>query len=239
MDLSIVVPCYNEAKNLRRLIDRFGESLAGRGGVEVVFVDNGSTDGSAEVFEGLLSRPGCAFGRVVTVPANRGYGHGIVAGLRAGRGDFLAWTHADLQTDPADVLAGFDRVVSQAGPAKCFLRGRRVGRGWFDRLFTAGMSAFASCVLRTPLRDINAQPKLFHRSFLDAMADPPDDFSLDLYVLYLARRLGLTVLEQPVEFGKRHAGEAKGGGSLRGKWRLTKRTLRFTLALRSRVSRCQ
>jgi hypothetical protein len=67
------------------------------------------------------------------------------------------------------------------------------------------------------------------------MDDAPWDFSLDLYVLYLAQSRGLKLIEQPVEFGARLHGEAKGGGSLRGKLRLTRRTLDYIFALRRRL----
>ncbi len=237
MELSIVVPCYNESKNLPRLLARFREALRGRAGVEVVLVNNGSTDDSAAVLARELSRPENHFARVVTVPVNQGYGYGITSGLRAAHGKFLAWTHADLQCDPNDVLLGFERLRQEPDPESCFLRGRRKGRKILDAVFTAGMSLLASVVLQARLNDVNAQPKLFHRSFFERMLNPPRDFSLDLYALYLARQEGLKVLAQPVYFGKRHAGEAKGGGSLRGKLRLTKRTLHYIFALRRELRR--
>lgn len=235
--LSIVVPCYNESKNIPRLVERFREVVGGRPSVEVVLVDNGSTDDSQTVFAAELAKPGNGFARVVRVPVNKGYGFGIVSGLRSSHGEFRGWTHADLQTDPNDLLVGFDNLISQPDSRTCFLRGRRVGRNPFDALFTAGMSVIASAVLGTWLHDINAQPKLFHRTFFDSLTRPPDDFSLDLYVLYEAKRRGLTVLTLPVHFGKRAAGEAKGGGTLRGKVRLVRRTFRYILGLRRELGR--
>jgi glycosyltransferase involved in cell wall biosynthesis len=232
--LSIVVPCYNEAANLPLVFAAFRDALQGRPGVEVVLVENGSTDDSAAVFATELALAENAFARVVRVPVNQGYGHGILSGLRQARGEFLAWTHADLQTDPADVLRGFDLLARQPQPERCFVRGRRRGRPLFDRIFTAGMSAVASLLLWSRLRDVNAQPKIFHRSLLAHLDAAPWDFALDLYVLHRANRLGLTVLEQPVCFGKRRHGEAKGGGSLRGKLRLTRRTLACIWKLRWR-----
>lgn len=239
MKLSLVVPCYNEEKNLPRLIARFRDVVGGRPGVEVVLVDNGSTDGSPAVFAAELAKPENAFARMVRVPVNKGYGFGIVSGLRAATGEFLGWTHADMQTDPKDLLDGFDKLAGQPEPEKCFLRGRRIGRNFFDWFFTAGMSVIASAALGTKVHDINAQPKLFHRSFFESLTHPPDDFSLDLYVLYTAKRRGLTVLELPVHFGKRLAGEAKGGGTLRGKYRLIKRTFRYIFALRRELARTE
>ncbi len=229
---SIVLPCYNEAATLPSLADRFAEVLHNRTDVEVVFVDNGSRDDSAAVLARELARPGRGFGRMVTVPVNQGYGFGILAGLRVATGEFVGWTHADSQYDPAVVLAGFDVLTRSAAPDRSFLQGRRVGRNWFDGLFTAGMSMVASLALGTRVRDVNAQPKLFPRHFLELMNRAPHDFSLDLYALFVARRHGFRVLELPVVFGRRLHGEAKGGGSVALKWKLTKRTWAFILQLR-------
>jgi hypothetical protein len=122
-------------------------------------------------------------------------------------------------------------------PERTFVRGRRLHRPLRDSVFTAGMSVFASCTLGVALADINAQPKLFPRCFLHLLADAPHDFSLDLYALYLARKHGFDILEQPVNFLARTAGEAKGGGSLRGKIKLTRRTVAYILELRRRLRR--
>ncbi len=233
--LSIVVPCYNEAGNLPSLLGRFGEVLADRDDVELVLVNNGSRDHSALVIACELDKPENAFARSVAVPVNQGYGFGILSGLRAATGEYLAWTHADLQTDPNDVLLGFARLMAEPAPQQCLVRGRRVGRPLLDRAFTVGMGWVASAALATPLYDINAQPKIFHHSLLAEMDDAPWDFSLDLYLLYLAQRRGLKVLEQPVHFAARQHGEAKGGGSLRGKARLTRRTLEYIFKLRDQL----
>ena len=80
MRFSLVIPCYNEAATLPLLLERCRE-LAATPGVEVILVDNGSTDGSAEVLAGLLLQyPGC---RSIRVERNKGYGFGILEGLRA------------------------------------------------------------------------------------------------------------------------------------------------------------
>lgn len=164
------------------------------------------------------------------------YGFGIMSGIRHATGEVLSWTHADLQTDPADVLAAYDRFAREREMSRCFLKGRRIGRNPLDAFFTFGMSVVSSLTLGQWLSDINAQPKMFHRSFLGQMTEPPDDFSLDLYVLYLARKLGLNILEQPVHFGGRTYGQAKGGGTLKGKIRLTKRSWKYILELRRKLT---
>lgn len=232
---SIVLPCYNESATLPSLFTRFSEVLKERSDIEVIFVNNGSKDDSDAVFTRELSLPNRAFARLVTVEVNQGYGFGILAGLRAATGEFIGWTHADSQYDPKIVVSGFDKISNDPDSQHCFLRGRRVKRNAFDAFFTAGMTCVSSLLLGTWLSDVNAQPKIFPKKFLESMVHPPHDFSLDLYALYLARRNGYHIIQLPVVFGQRIHGEAKGGGSLPLKWKLTKRTLAFTWQLRHDV----
>jgi len=89
--------------------------------------------------------------------------------------------------------------------------------------------------MRTQLRDINAQPNLFHRSFLRRIDDSPDGFSFDLYFYYMAKRFGYDILRFDVEFSERQYEEAKGGTTLSGKWKLIKRTLAYSLELKRRT----
>ena len=89
MRFSLVIPCYNEAANLPLLLER-GKELAVRLDVEVILVDNGSIDNTAEVLENLLPKyPGF---RSIRVEKNQGYGFGIVSGLKAAKGEILGWT---------------------------------------------------------------------------------------------------------------------------------------------------
>jgi hypothetical protein len=230
---SIVLPCYNEAGTLPSLIARFSEVIGDRNDLEVIFVNNGSTDTSAEVFRRELSQPNRRFARLVTVTVNQGYGFGILAGLRTAQGEFIGWTHADSQYDPTIVMAGFKQLVSCPDPLNSILQGRRQSRPLTDSIFTAGMSLVASAMLGVRVNDINAQPKLFPRRLLDHMQQAPSDFSLDLYLLFIACRQNFSFERLPVVFGARRFGEAKGGGSLRLKWKLTKRTLTFIRQLRA------
>ena len=87
------------------------------------------------------------------------------------------------------------------------------------------------------LSDINGQPKMFHRSFLEKLPEPPLDFSLDLYLLFQARYHGIPILEHPVRFRRRLHGVAKGGGTLKGKWKLILRTWNYMLKLKQVLGR--
>jgi glycosyltransferase involved in cell wall biosynthesis len=231
--LSIVVPCYNEAGNILLIINKFIEAIGPRTDIEVLLVNNGSTDNSAQIFTQALAVQSVKYFKVVNVPVNKGYGHGILIGLQNASSNTLAWTHADLQTDPKDVINGYDIYSTFAGK-KVFIKGKRIKRNPIEQFFTFGMQIVALFALKTYLDDINAQPKIFSRDFYyQYIKDKaPLDFSLDLFVLFTAKKESLEIIDIPVAFGKRHAGEAKGGGSWKTKIKLIKRTLRYIFKLK-------
>lgn len=227
--LSIVVPCYNEEKNIPLIIKRFAEVKKSYS-LEVVLVNNGSTDGSAKIFEKLC--PQYDFITLVTVSVNQGYGYGILAGLKAAKGDFLGWTHADMQTDPHDVIRAYELLRVKSFDKKLFVKGSRRKRPWFDQFFTLGMSCFESMYLRKGLWDINGQPNVFHKSFFAEWENPPHDFAFDLYVLYMAKMSKLQIVRFPVYFPERVHGESSWNTGLGGKVKLIKRTMSFSRSLK-------
>jgi len=231
MRFSLVIPCYNEAANLPLLLERCKE-LAVRPDVEVVLVNNGSTDSTTEVLENLLPKyPGC---RSIRVEKNQGYGFGIVSGLKAAKGEILGWTHADMQTDPQDALFGLEIFEKQGD--EIFVKGRRYGRPFMDVVFTVGMSIFETVLLTRPMWDINAQPTMFSRNFFESWTDPPDDFSLDLYAYYQAQKCGLKVYRFPVRFGERAHGVSHWNVNWAAKRKFIRRTVDFSLQLKKKIS---
>ena len=151
MKLSIIVPCFNESKNIPLILKKFSNVIT-RSDIEVLLVNNGSTDNSQSVINKLL--PKYNFARSVTVQVNRGYGFGIVSGLKEARGEFIGYTHADMQTDPADPIKALEIIEEYSDPHNYLIKGDRKGRPFFDQFFTLGMSFFESILLKMKLWDI-------------------------------------------------------------------------------------
>jgi glycosyltransferase involved in cell wall biosynthesis len=234
--LSIVLPCYNEQDNLPALFERLDKVVLKHESTEIILVNNGSTDNSEKVFEQELGKRNKSRFRVVSVEKNIGYGFGILSGLRAAKGNILSYTHADRQTDPLDVLAALD-IYEKEGHPQLLVKGYRKNRKKSEALFSAGMGLLASVALGTRLTEINAQPKLFSRTFFDSVEKTaPHDFSLDLYLLYQAQKHG-KIRDFPVFFSKRVAGEAKGGSgsTWKVKWKLIRRSYKYILELRGKL----
>lgn len=230
MMLSIVVPCYDEAENIPLILERFANVIK-RDDIEVILVDNGSTDNSPKILKELL--PKYRFARTIRVEVNQGYGYGIVQGLNACRGEFIGWTHADMQTDPADLIKAL-KIIEENGSRKdIYVKGNRKGRPAFDQIFTNGMSLFETVYMGVKLYDVNAQPNVFSKEFFESWQNPPKDFALDLYVLYMARKAKLDIKRFDVVFPERVHGESHwNNGSLKAKWKFIKRTIDFSIKLK-------
>jgi glycosyltransferase involved in cell wall biosynthesis len=231
MKLSLIIPCYNESENIPVIFDKCLK-LIDNGVFEVILVDNGSTDESNKVIKSLTKNYSSI--RSIRVPVNLGYGYGILQGLEAANGDILSWTHADLQTDPADIVVGIQLFEKYGNDI--FVKGRRYGRPIKEIIFTVGMSIFESLLLREPLWDINAQPTMFSRSFYQSWKQPPHDFSLDLYAYYLAKIKRIKTYRFLVYFGQRAKGVSSWNVGVVSKLKFIFRTLKYSLELKKKFN---
>ena len=230
-NLSIVIPCYNEEGNISSLFENLANLKKVHDNLEIIIVDNGSTDQSLEkIKEHHLYKEKLI--KLVIVEKNVGYGNGIMSGVYESTSKYISWCHADLQTPPKYACDAFKKNFYKLENEKIIIKGKRLNRDIFDQIFTFGMSIIASLLFGKKLTDINAQPKIFSRSFLSFLKDPPSDFSLDIYLMVVALQNHYKIEEYPVTWDERIAGEAKGGGSIKAKFRLIIQTLKCILALK-------
>ena len=222
--LGIVIPCYNEAKNIPKLIERCNLAMS-RADCEFLLVDNGSIDSTAQVFDSIAPIQGIKF---MKLEKNQGYGGGILAGLNTLQNDYIGWTHADLQTDPVDIID----IELIPGSVNQFLKGTRRKRRFLDQVFTSGMSLIMSFLFLTRLSDINAQPSVVSRDLFEKWSTPPSDFSLDLYAFVVARRESAYIRRFPVDFSNRYSGNSKWNNGLMARIKMTQRTIAYARKLR-------
>jgi len=196
--LTIVLPCYQEADRLPTALERYlAHFSAGVRGVELLVVDDGSTDQTLAVAEAIAARDRRV--RVLRCPTHRGKGFAVRTGMLAGRGDRLVFTDADASYGPDQV----ERVLRALDGAPVAI-GRRgdletsgpVLRRLASRVFNQAMRR----LLGLPFRDTQCGLKGFRRDAARELFGRTrvDGFAFDAEVLFLARRLGLTVAEVPV-----------------------------------------
>ena len=149
--LSVILPCFNESRNLPYVLEKFGKVI-NSDDIELIIVDNGSEDNTLKILEELI--PKYSFAKLEKVKVNKGYGYGIKSGLKVAQGKYLSWTHADMQTDPNDVIKALNLIENCSSRDKLFIKGKRKGRPWSDEFFTIGMSFFES-ILKIPVEILN------------------------------------------------------------------------------------
>ncbi len=199
--LSVVVPAYREADRIAATLLRLREALAplgASGGYEVIVVDDGSGDGTAEAARAAGAD------EVVVLPANRGKGAAVRSGMAAAKGRARAYIDADLAYSPDQLLrlvdgveSGYDMVVGSRRhlDAVTLIRARRLrevsGRAFalFSGLLLLGNHRDTQCGLKAFRSD--AAELLFSRSLVDG-------FAFDVELFLLAERYHLHVLEIPV-----------------------------------------
>jgi len=200
-DISVVIPAYNEALRLPATLARVRAHLEGLGREhEIVVVDDGSSDGTAEAARGA----GGDVVRVLRHEPNRGKGHAVRRGMLAARGERRLMTDADLST-PIEELArleaeldrGFDVAIgSRAVPGARVEVHQPLYREAMGRTFNALVQA----LLLPGLHDTQCGFKLFTAKAAEAAFSPGqlDGFSFDVEALYAARVRGLRIAEVPV-----------------------------------------
>ncbi|HLD72413.1 MAG TPA: glycosyltransferase family 2 protein [Candidatus Nanoarchaeia archaeon] len=229
--LSIVVPCYNERRNIPLILKRFAEVIPNRD-AELILINNGSTDSSQKIIELELKKPEYSFARTVLVPKNIGYGNGIYFGLQQAQGEILAYTHADMQCDPLDVIRAYQIISAKENPSLYLIKGRRTKRKIIPQILTTGLQLLSSSLFFKNFHEINAQPKVFQRELLEKLNFPPLDFNFDFYVLYKAKKEKLRIISIPVEFHPRKFGESSWDFGHLSKLKIIHKFIKYLLRLR-------
>jgi glycosyltransferase involved in cell wall biosynthesis len=205
-DLSLVVPCYNEAESIattaRELVEAFQRH---RVELELVLVDNGSSDGTGKIIDDLI-----AAGLPVvkeTVEVNQGYGHGVLRGLAACRGSFVGLVCADGQVAAEDVVKVYEMAARAKTPKLVKVRRRFRMDGHIRKIVSIAYNALANVVFGgLGSLDVNGNPKIFPREYLYRMNLSAVDWFLDAEIMIAAKRLGLPVLEFNILAQMREAG---------------------------------
>tara|TARA_A100001015_G_scaffold287037_1_gene356388 strand:- start:4168 stop:4905 length:738 start_codon:yes stop_codon:yes gene_type:complete len=211
VDFSLVLPCYNEEKNIKILFEEFiNLPRENVNKIELVFVNNGSTDKTEQEIDKVIeinkSNKNVIINKVNLV-TNQEYGGGIVAGLNAAKGDYLGWAHADLQTPLLDFYKLFKIVI---GKNKIFGKGYRVNNRGFDGIVSRFHENLASVILGVKLKEINAQPKIFSRDLMRYFNNFPKKWTvLDTYVFYVCLKNKIEIKVIDVIFKNRLYGQSK------------------------------
>lgn len=209
INFSLVLPCYNEEENISLLYKEFSEIPLDQYRAELILVNNGSKDGTQKEIEKIINNNKKDNINVVllNLKKNLGYGGGISEGLKIANGDYIGWSHADLQTPLIDFFKLFNLIKNKQ---KVFGKGIRVNnRGYFG-LISKMHEVLASKILGYNLKEINAQPKILSKDVLKYFNNMPKKWTtLDTYAVYISLENNIDIVEMDVIFKNRVHGESK------------------------------
>lgn len=211
-ELSVVVPAFNEGRRLRPSLEKIIGFLESRKGkTEILVVDDGSTDDTAEV-AASFSFPDL---RILRNTANRGKGYSVRRGFSEARGIWVLFTDADLSTPIEELDALLDATRAGADVA---IGSRAVDRSKIlvhqSRVRELGgivFNRFVRIALRLPIADTQCGFKLFNRAKCERLfrLQTIEGFGFDPEVLYLARKAGLVIQEVPVTWRNDEASKVR------------------------------
>jgi len=210
MDISVVIPVYNEAENIEALFIEVEQALAGRLAFEVVFVDDGSTDATVARLQALRAEHPEL--RIIRHAGNCGQSAAILSGLRAAAAPWVATLDGDGQNDPADIPRLFEiaRAGASADPPLAMVAGHRLRRQdtWRKRAASRIANAVRVRLLKDGTPDTGCGLKVFRR---DVFLMLPYFDHMHRFLPALVRRAGFAVESAPVAHRPRRAGYSKYG----------------------------
>ena len=228
-ELSVVLPVYNEKDNLIQMHAELKRSLDNIGKpYEILFVDDGSDDGSMEVLEDI-SATDCSV-RVVQFRRYFGQTAALAAGLALSKGEIIVTLDADLQNDPTDIPILLD-AISQGADLVCGWRHERKDGYWLRLVPSKIANAIISLTTDVKLHDYGCTLKAMRREVAENLRLYGE---MHRFIPAIASWYGINIVEIKVNHRARTSGTSKYGLSRTYRVILDLLTVKFMLAPSSR-----
>ncbi len=206
MRLSIVVPCFDEEENIRPFYEETSRCLAGiMDRVELIFIDDGSTDGTVSELKKLGEEVDTHI-RIVSFSRNFGKEAGLLAGLRAAKGDYVAIIDADLQQNPS-YIADMLQILSENPEYDCVAAYQKVrGEGKVLSFFKGSFYKLINRLTDIEFYRAASDFRLLSRKMVDAILSLPERcrFSKGIFSW-----VGFKTYYMPYEVEERRRGKSK------------------------------
>jgi len=208
MKLSVVIPCYNEAATIERVVEAVRNAPWPE--VELIVVDDGSTDGTRALLEGSL-RP--RIDRLLLHDRNRGKGAALRTGFQGATGDFVIVQDADLEYDPRDYPAVLAPLVD--GRADVVYGSRFLGGAphrvlyFWHSVGNGFLTLLSNMFTDLNLTDMETCYKAFRREVIQSIEIEEERFGFEPEVTAKVARLGCRIYEVGISYSGRTYAEGK------------------------------
>jgi glycosyltransferase involved in cell wall biosynthesis len=206
MKLSVIIPVYNEVKNISEIVKRVQATKLAS---EIILVDDGSKDGTGEILQKLDGKGKI---RVIRKGKNQGKGAAVVAGMKAAKGDVLLIQDADLEYDPRDypaLLKPIEEGLADVVYGSRFLgAAHRVTMFW-HQLANQLLTLMTNILYDSILTDMETGYKVFRRHVFEGMTIRAKRFNFEPEFTAKILKRKYRIFEVPITFNPRDYGEGK------------------------------
>jgi glycosyltransferase involved in cell wall biosynthesis len=208
MTLSVVIPCYNERQTIEALVEAVREAPVEK--VEIIIVDDGSTDGTREL---LHAKPCEWVDKIVLQERNFGKGAALRAGFQAATGDLVIVQDADLEYDPREysiLIAPIleDRADVVFGSRFAGGRAHRVAYFW-HMVGNRFLTLLSNMLTNLNLTDMESCYKVFRRELLDGLTIEEKRFGVEPELVAKLARTGARIYEVGISYHGRTYAQGK------------------------------
>jgi glycosyltransferase involved in cell wall biosynthesis len=225
MKFSIIVPVYNEVQTIEGILKKIA-AVVFPVPVELIVVNDGSSDGTIRQLEEIIQRPEFApLIRLVSYPDNRGKGFAIRSGLREASGELLAIQDADLEYNPAELVDLIQPILK--GRAEVVYGSRFKGKikeiSFSHRIGNIVLTVLTNLLFGSRLTDMETCYKLFTRKVYEAIKLTEDRFEIEAEITAQILKGGFQILELPITYqarGKKAGKKISWRDGLNTAWRL-------------------
>jgi dolichol-phosphate mannosyltransferase len=209
LEVSVVIPVCNEQENVLPLAREIHAALEGRYRYETIFVDDGSTDGTADAVR-AARKDGMPEIRLIRHSLRSGQSAAVATGVREARAPWIATLDGDGQNDPADIPNLLDAARTADSPRLRLVMGNRTTRRdtWLRRLSSRVANGVRGWMLRDGTPDTGCGIKVFDRA---VFVDMPRFNHMHRFMPALYQREGYEVVSVPVNHRERTRGKSKYG----------------------------
>jgi glycosyltransferase involved in cell wall biosynthesis len=204
IEISIVIPVFNEAENLPELHQELHRACAGlKRSYEIIFIDDGSTDGSFEVLKGVQARDPRV--KVIRFRKNFGQTAALAAGFDYAGGDVIVTLDADLQNDPNDIGALLEKMDAGFDIVSGWRKNRK-DRFLSRRLPSLLANGLISRITGVKLHDYGCTLKAFRKEVVKSISLYGE---LHRFIPAIASHMGIAIAEIEVQHKPRLRGKSK------------------------------